>query len=96
MAREEALARLQQFMNERGQEFGLTSLGVFGSVARGTAREDSDLDVVFTCEEPNLFRISRMRQDLEAYLGLPVDVIRLQEYLPASLKEAIQRDAVYV
>lgn len=45
--RQSVLACLAQFKRSRGREFDLQMPGVFGSVARGEARQDSDIDVVF-------------------------------------------------
>ena len=36
--------------------YGITALGVFGSVARDEAGEESDVDVVYATDSPNLFR----------------------------------------
>ena len=36
---------LARFKKEFGAQFGIKELGIFGSVARGEHREDSDLDV---------------------------------------------------
>ena len=49
---------------------------VFGSVARGEARADSDIDflVDFT-PDSSLFDLVRISDELEALLGRPVDVI---------------------
>jgi predicted nucleotidyltransferase len=44
---EEVLALLKTFMERQRSEYGLISLGVFGPFARGEARSDSDVDIVF-------------------------------------------------
>ena len=96
MRTDEALVVLRRFKEERGEEYHLTGLGLFGSVARGTATEDSDVDVVFTTDAPNLFRMSRMRQELERCFGCGVDVIGLHDHMNPTLKRRIQGEARYV
>ena len=69
MTTNDVLARLKTFKESRQAEYSLRSLGIFGSFARGQAQEDSDVDVVFETSEPNLFRTSRMKQELEELLA---------------------------
>jgi hypothetical protein len=76
--------------------YGITALGVFGSVARDEAGEESDVDVVYTTDSPNLFRAARMKQELETILRRRVDVVRWRERINPRLKARIAREAVYV
>ncbi len=76
--------------------YGITSLGVFGSVARDDAIEESDVDIVFETDKPNLFRTARMKQRLEMLLLRHVDVIRWRESINPRLKSRIAREACYV
>jgi predicted nucleotidyltransferase len=92
----DVLARLRTFKESRQAEYGLSSLGVFGSFARGRAQEESDVDIVFETSEPNLFRTSRLKQELEELLARRVDVVRLRERMNPRLKQRILREARYV
>jgi len=96
MTTNDVLARLKMFKESRQAEYSLRSLGIFGSYARGQAQEDSDVDVVFETSEPNLFRTSRMKQELEELLARRVDVVRLRERMNPRLKQRILREARYV
>jgi uncharacterized protein len=95
-SRDQVLALLKTFMEQQASEYGLTALGIFGSMARGEAQSDSDVDIVFETNKPNLFRTARMRAELEDLLGRPVDVVRLRERMNPRLKERIRREARYV
>ena len=56
---------------------------VFGSVPRGTDREDSDLDLlVFALPGVTLFDLSGLRIALEALLGVSVDIRTPGELAP--------------
>ena len=57
-------ARLREFKEQRGAEYHLLALGYFGSYARNEATAESDVDIVFETDAPNLFRTSSMRLDL--------------------------------
>jgi predicted nucleotidyltransferase len=90
------MADLKAFKEQHGEEYGLQSLGIFGSFARGDAREDSDVDIVFDTSMPNLFRTVRMKQDLEEFLGRPVDVLQLRGLTNLRLKARVEKEARYV
>ena len=68
-SREEVLALLKTFMAQQQAVYNLVSLGIFGSFARGETRSDSDVDIVFDTDTPNLFLTAMMKQDLEELLG---------------------------
>ncbi len=49
---------------------------VFGSIARGDDRPDSDIDLLVTFDEgASLFDLAGLGQDLESLLGRPVDIV---------------------
>ena len=96
MNREIVLKILRKYKEEMGVHYGIKALGVFGSVARGQEKEESDVDVVFITDEPNLLRTSIIRQDIEDLLGQPVDIVRLRDSMNPQLKARIAKEAVYV
>jgi predicted nucleotidyltransferase len=96
MSRDDILAVLRDFKRERAEHYALVSLGIFGSVARDEAREDSDVDIVFETDAPNLYRTARMQAELEQLLARHVDVVRLRERMNPRLRQRILREARYV
>ena len=94
--RSDVIEMLGRHKAELAARFGITSLGVFGSVARDEADDQSDVDIVYETDSPNLFRTVRMKQALEALLRRRVDVVRWRERLNPRLKARIAREAVYV
>jgi len=94
--KESTLQELKQFQQESGFRYGILSLGLFGSVARDTAKEDSDIDIVVQLKEPNLLTLSRIRMELEERLQRPVDLVSYRERMNAFLKNRIQKEACYV
>jgi hypothetical protein len=77
------------------EHYGITRLGVFGSVARNEARENSDIDIVIEWEEPTLSRMVRLKEDLEKTQEKPVDVVRYRKDMNPYLKKRIDREAIY-
>lgn len=75
--------------------WGVVRIGLFGSRARGTARVDSDVDLLVELEpHRDLLDLVMVKQHLESVLGLPVDAVT-----PSGLREAdlprIVRDLRY-
>ena len=69
------------------------SVAIFGSVARGDERPDSDLDfLVDFAGGASLFDLVRLQDDLEQLLGRPVDVVSSGGLLPED--DDIREDAV--
>ena len=89
-------ALLATFKERRGAEYRLSALGYFGSYARNTATPESDVDIVFDTDVPNLFMTATLKQDLEESLGRPVDVLQLRGLTNSRLRARIEREAVYV
>ena len=55
---------------------GAHDVRVFGSVARGEARPDSDIDFLVNLEAGrSLLDLARLLRELQTLLGLPVDVV---------------------
>jgi predicted nucleotidyltransferase len=96
MNREIVLQILRTYKEEVGDRYDITALGVFGSVARGQATEESDVDVVIKTNTPNLLILSRIRQELEERIVQHVDVVHYREQMNPFLKKRIDRDALYV
>ena len=60
---------------ELAAQHGARNVRVFGSVARGEDRPDSDVDLLVDVEPGrSLLDVIALEQDLEALLGRPVDV----------------------
>ena len=92
----EYLQILRNYMHSRAAEYGITHMGIFGSVARGEQHEGSDVDICFEGTAPTLFTLARIKNELEALFGCPVDLVRLRELMDEFLKHEIQQEARYV
>jgi uncharacterized protein len=73
---------------------GVRNLRVFGSVARGEDRSDSDVDLLADLPPGlSLFGLGRVEADLEAILGTRVDLIPAADLKPG-VRERVERDLV--
>ena len=96
MRREEAIEILAALKPELQACFGVRHIGVFGSVARDEAREDSDVDVVVDMPPVDLFTMVHLTQLLEEKLKEDVDVVRDRADLQPRLRKWISREAFYI
>lgn len=75
-------------------EYGYQRLAVFGSVARGEARQDSDIDLLVAAPSgTSSFEFIRFKQLIEQVLGREIDLISYGGLKPG-LDDDIRRDAV--
>jgi len=78
------------------RRYGVASLAVFGSMARGDEREDSDVDVFVAFEGKATFDdFMGLKLDLEDLLGRRVDLLTPKCLSPA-MEAEIRGEAVLV
>jgi len=58
------------------KEFGLMSIGLFGSFTKGTQGPESDIDLLVEIIEPRFDFLAGIQLHLEKKFGKPVDVVR--------------------
>ena len=93
MLRDDVLEKIAS-QRQSLDQFHVKSLSVFGSVARGEARADSDVDLLVEFSVPvGLFEFVRLRRFLEQILGARVDLVTPGALKP-QLKQAVLREAV--
>ncbi len=82
MQRSEVLQRLAAHKDDLIQ-MGVKTLGVFGSVARDEARQDSDVDILVEFHGPATFNgYMDLKFFLEDLLGRPVDLVTRKSVRP--------------
>ena len=58
------------------EQYGISKVFLFGSYAKGTANENSDIDLLIEKGKPmSLLKLSGMRQECEEALKLSVDLV---------------------
>ncbi|MBA3253497.1 MAG: nucleotidyltransferase family protein [Pseudomonadota bacterium] len=96
MNRTETLALLSQHKPEMQRRFGVRSLALFGSRARGQSHADSDIDMLVEFEGPaTSARYFGLQFFLEDLLRGPVDLVTQQALRP-QLRPFVERDAIHV
>lgn len=96
MKRDEILAILREFKRNCAEKYGILELGLFGSVARETAGEESDVDICIKTRTPDPFVLVHIKEDLEERVRKHVDIVRVRERMNPFLKARIEKEGIYV
>jgi len=92
--REEILLKLKNYYNQNKDLYKIEEIGIFGSWAKGKATKNSDVDVYIKLKDSNLFKLSRIRIELEELLGIKTDLVQLREKMNKYLKNHIKNEAI--
>ena len=96
MNRADVLQQLTSSKAELARRYGVIRLALFGSVARGSARPDSDVDILVAFDGPaTSSRYFGVQFFLEDLLGCRVDLVT-DKALRAELRPYVEREAVHV
>ena len=93
--RNQTIEKLRTTRQYLGEHYGVHSMMLFGSLAKGLQHEGSDVDI---CVEmtPNLFKQAGIKAYLEELLGCDVDVVRMREFMNLVFKQQIQKYGIRI
>ena len=94
--KDEIIAILRKFKEEFGEKNGIEKLGIFGSVARGEQKEDSDIDICVQLQNPDYFTRMEIKESLEQRFEVKVDVVSLTAIMRNLFRNHIEKDAIYI
>ena len=96
MKKEQALRLLANSKTLLQEKYGVTKIALFGSTARGTATEESDIDILITFQgKANSKKYFGVLFYLEDLLNCPVDLITETSLRP-ELQPHIDAEKIYV
>ncbi len=96
MTGEEIITVLKNRLKEIQQRFSVRSISLFGSVVRGEAKHDSDIDVLVVFEgKPTFDAFMDLQFYLEDLLGVRVDLVT-ENALRPQVRRAIEGEILNV
>jgi hypothetical protein len=96
MSREELVKEKREDILSLATKYGAHNVRVFGSLARGEADEQSDIDfLVEMGSGRSLLDLGGLQAELEALFGCPVDVVT-EKGLKARIRGRVLAEAVPV
>ena len=93
---QDCISKLASFKSTVAQKFGITKLGIFGSVARKENTENSDIDIVVEVKKPSLQLMYELKEALKQLFMCEVDLVRFRDSLRPLFKSNIEKDVIYV
>ena len=96
MDRDTILDLLAKYKEKKQNLYAIEKIGVFGSVARDEATEDSDVDICIKTKTPDLFMLVHIQEELQNLFHKSVDLVRVRERMNPYLKKRIEKEAIYV
>lgn len=88
------LRKLRELKPVLRSEYKVSRIGIFGSFARGSQREGSDIDVLVKFSEPIGLRLFDLIDLLERELGRKVDLVSYDAISPY-IRPYIEREVIY-
>jgi len=95
MDKKYVIEKLYATRNYISKEYGVSSLILFGSYATDEQTENSDIDVCVEME-PNLYNRIGLKNYLEEYMQLPVDVVRKNKNMDPFFSTQIDKHGIIV
>jgi predicted nucleotidyltransferase len=95
-SQDEILSLMRRYKPTAQKKYGMTRIGIFGSVARGEQTDDSDVDVCYEGEAPSLLTLDKIQVELEQLLGCRVDLVRVRDNMNSLLRKRILSEGIYV
>ena len=99
LTREKVIEILRKELPYFGAEYGVKRIGLFGSYAKGTQAEDSDVDVVVEFERPIGLKFVEFAECLEKLLGRKTDVLTpagLESIRVRGMVRDVRENIVYI
>lgn len=96
MTKDECISLLKKYMNILKDKYGITSLSLFGSTARGEQTANSDIDLFVDTKTANPFLLMDAKEFLENETGSSVDIVRNHQNLNPRLKKRILKDGIFI
>lgn len=91
---EQLLPLLRAHQSAWRERYRLQRIGLFGSVARGEATDNSDVDVWVELDPLTPYATVHLKRELEALLQRPVDLVRMRERMNPVLRTAILKEGI--
>ena len=76
-------------------EFGVVSIGLFGSFAKGEQTADSDIDILVELKEPRFDWLAGLKIYLEQSFETKIELVRKSSLLKSRFIRRVEKDIIY-
>ncbi len=99
LTREEILQKLKENQSYLSSKYGLKRIGIFGSYAKGTQIETSDIDIIVEFNRPIGLEFVEFTEYLENLLEKKIDVLTnvgVEQIRNSKIVQQIKETIIYV
>ena len=96
MKKNEIINTLQSDKQFLTDNYGVVSIALFGSYAKGLENKDSDVDFIVEFKEPSYSLLMGLYSYLEDKLNSKIEIIRKGPHLSERFLNTIKKDLIYV
>jgi len=96
MKKDEIINTLQSEKLFLKENYGVVSIGLFGSYAKGIEKQDSDVDFLVEFKEPSYSLLMGLYSYLENKLNSKIEIVRKGPHLSDRFLNTIKNDLIYV
>ena len=93
-AKTDVVRSIQEVRSALTRRFTVRRIGVFGSFARDSAGQESDVDILVELTEPTFDNYMDLKFYLEKILSRPVDLV-IADTVKPRLKPIIEQEVIY-
>ena len=91
----QCIQKSQELAPYMQENFGVKTMRLFGSMARGDNRDDSDADI-YVEMDPVFSKVLGLKSFLQNHLGIIVDLVRKHSRLDSYLLKEIEQDGITI
>ncbi len=95
ISREEIIRLIQSEKPFLRKEFGVVSIGLFGSYAKNEQTSDSDIDLLVELTEPRFEYLAGLQIHMEKIFGKRIELIRKGRQTESRFFKRIEGDVIY-
>ena len=77
------------------KEFGVVTIGLFGSFARGQSVRDSDIDLIVELKEPKFDYLAGLQVYLEKKFSRKIEIVRKDNKINSRFTKRVEKDVIY-
>ena len=97
--KEQIIEKIKEELPYLKKQYGIKKIGLFGSFANGTQKEDSDIDIVIEFEKPIGLAFMDLAEYLEKLFSKRVDILTpegIKSIRVEEIAQEINKSVVYV
>lgn len=77
------------------EQLGVRTIGLFGSYAKGSQKESSDVDIFIDIQTPDYNSLLKVLEILESRLHRKIDIVRSGPHLDAGFLHQLEKEIIY-